>query len=250
MEKTLKKDRRIASYFNWDEIHKNAMLPFPYVVSFTNRNDNDYLWKNYADHGHGVALELDDSKTIYLKDTPVLLTKSCLYAGQMSDLEIYKEIKNEYADGGLGILRMDKSGLALNVLAKSPQQFVRWIACYLLIAVAPRIKKCDKQHKFYKEEERRVIIPSFSESMLLSVQQAEMLFSNMQIPIDFVPLKSMTTGELQRKRDNNEIIYYKEMFLPSRVLTKVYIKDDSILSNVKTILKNKNYGNIDVEVIK
>ena len=56
----------------------------------------------------------------------------------------------------------------------------------------------------------------------------------------------MIEGEKLRKKDNNENVYYRELFLPSQVLTKVYIKDYSILSDVKTILKNKNYNNIEV----
>lgn len=61
---------------------------------------------------------------------------------------------------------------------------------------------------------------------------------------------SMIEGEKLHKRDNGENVYYRELFLPSQVLTKVYIKDDSILSDVEIFLENKNYNNIEVEVIK
>lgn len=48
MEKELQPDRQIAPLFDWNEIKDNKNLPYPYIVSFTSRTDNDYMWKKYA----------------------------------------------------------------------------------------------------------------------------------------------------------------------------------------------------------
>ena len=64
VERKLQPDRQIATAFVWDDIKVNKMLPLPYVISFTKRFDNDYMWANYADKGRGVVLALEDSENI------------------------------------------------------------------------------------------------------------------------------------------------------------------------------------------
>lgn len=44
VEKGQPLDRQIAVSFNWDKIRGNENLPFPYIVSFTSRPDNSYMW--------------------------------------------------------------------------------------------------------------------------------------------------------------------------------------------------------------
>ena len=53
----LQEDRRIAANFKRELIAGKKNLPFPYVVSITSRNDNLYMWENYANHNNGVVLE-------------------------------------------------------------------------------------------------------------------------------------------------------------------------------------------------
>ena len=60
----------------------------------------------------------------------------------------------------------------------------------------------------------------------------------------------MIEGEKLRKRDNGENVYYRELFLPSQVLAKVYIKDYVKKDKVKDILNGKNFKNIEVEIAK
>ena len=62
-EKDMLADKRIAPMFDWEEIKGNKNLPYPYVVSFTSRPDNDYMWREYAQEG-GVVLEIDDTETV------------------------------------------------------------------------------------------------------------------------------------------------------------------------------------------
>ena len=54
----LQEDRKIAAFFKHELIVENINLPFPYVISITSRNDNAYMWENYANHNNGVVLEL------------------------------------------------------------------------------------------------------------------------------------------------------------------------------------------------
>ena len=67
IENRLQPDRRVASSFDWNSIKENIMLPMPYVISLTKRCDNDHMWENYADHGHGVVLELDKQRKSHLR---------------------------------------------------------------------------------------------------------------------------------------------------------------------------------------
>ena len=63
-------------------------------------------------------------------------------------------------------------------------------------------------------------------------------------------LISMIEDEKLRKRDNGDNVYYKELFLPNQVLTKVFIKDTTQESKIRTILDNRNFKGIEVEIIK
>ena len=43
IEKGLQEDRQIAQDFDWKRIEENVNLPYPYIVSFTARPDNEYM---------------------------------------------------------------------------------------------------------------------------------------------------------------------------------------------------------------
>lgn len=45
VEKDMQPDRRIAPMFDWEQIKDNKNLPYPYVVSFSARPDNEYMWR-------------------------------------------------------------------------------------------------------------------------------------------------------------------------------------------------------------
>ena len=97
VENRLQPDRRVASSFNWDSIKENKMLPMPYVISLTKRCDNDHMWENYADHGHGVVLALDETKEVSFESMPhMIMLKPCIYKSKVSDEELFKEIETEY----------------------------------------------------------------------------------------------------------------------------------------------------------
>ena len=241
-EERLQPDRRVASSFDWESIKENKMLPMPYVISLTKRNNNEYMWENYADHGHGVVLALDETKNVSFEGIPhMIMLKPCLYKGKISEEELLKEIESEYFNGAFSMLAGPQKEIAFGVLKDYPQLFVRLIALYLLGYVAPRFK----EEEYTPEEEIRIIYPSQRATPeiigILNQLKGASVFG-----IKADGLMSMIEGEKLRKKDNNENVYYRELFLPSQVLTKVYIKDYSILSDVKTILKNKNYNNIEV----
>ena len=63
-------------------------------------------------------------------------------------------------------------------------------------------------------------------------------------------LINMIEDEKLRKRNNGDDVYYKELFLPSRMLTKVYIKDAAQKSKAKAILDDRNFESIEVEIVK
>ena len=89
----MQKDRCIAEMFDVKEIEAATGLPLPYVISVTARNDNDYMWRNYADNYNGFVLELDLS---YLKggyDYAILCKlEQCIYEDTYSDDELVDKI--------------------------------------------------------------------------------------------------------------------------------------------------------------
>ena len=60
IEKELPLDRQVAKNFDWKLVEGNVNLPYPYIVSFTSRQNNKYMWGEYAKL-EGVVLEMDDS---------------------------------------------------------------------------------------------------------------------------------------------------------------------------------------------
>ena len=157
VENRLQPDRQVASSFDWNNIKENIMLPMPYVISLTKRCDNNHMWENYAGHGHGVVLALDETKEVSFESMPhMIMLKPCIYKGKVSDEELFKEIETEYFNGAFGMLTGPKKESAFGLLKDYPQVFVKLIAMYLLGYAAPRIK----EDKYYQEEEVRIIIPS------------------------------------------------------------------------------------------
>lgn len=130
IEKELQEDRRVAQDFDWKLIEGNVNLPYPFIVSFTARPDNEYMWNKYA-KDDGVVLEIDDSIFVPNKEMTMVMSKPCLYAGLLSDGELTREIQNEYTFGGLAMLKGPMSKDAFELLGKHPQAFVRLIATYL-----------------------------------------------------------------------------------------------------------------------
>lgn len=156
LEKELQVDRRVAQAFDWKLIEGNVNLPYPYIVSFTARPDNEYMWNEYAKDEDVVLLEIDDSVFVPNKEMTMMMSKPCLYVGLLSDEVLSKEIQKEYTFGSLAMLKRPMSKDAFELLEKYPQAFVRLIATYLLAFIATRIKGKD----YSKEEETRVIIQS------------------------------------------------------------------------------------------
>lgn len=143
------------------------------------------------------------------------------------------------------MLNGPKKEFAFGLLKDYPQLFVKLIAMYLLGYVAPRIKSCE----YNTEEEIRIIIPSQRPhpevmSFLNQLRGTKILDINVE------DMEQMVENEKQRERSNGESIYYRELFLPSNILSKVYIKDASILPNIKTILVNKGFDDREIEILK
>lgn len=246
VEIRLQPDRRVSSSFDWNSIKKNKMLPMPYVISLTKRCDNNYMWENYADHGCGVVLALDETKEVSFEGMPhMIMLKPCLYKGQVSDDELFKEIEKEFFNGAFRMLSGPKKNFAFGLIKDYPQVFVKLIAMYLLGYVAPRIKDSE----YHLEEEIRIIIPSQRPSSEVISQLNQLRESKiMDINIDLI--LQMVESEKQRKRYDGVRVYYRELFLPSNMLSKIYMKNTSKISDVKNILKNKGFDDREIVIIK
>lgn len=246
VENRLQSDRRVASSFDWESIKENRILPMPYVISLTKRCDNNHMWENYADCGHGVVLALDETKNVSFEGMPhMIMLKPCLYKGRLSDDELFKEIETEYFNGAFGMLTGPKKEFAFGLLKDYPQVFVKLIAMCLLGYAAPRIK----EENYYREEEVRVIIPSQRpNSEVLSL--LEQFKKTKILDINIEDMVHMVKDEKCREKRDGEFVYYRELYLPSTVLNKVYIKDAKQLSIVENILARKGFGDREIIMIK
>lgn len=95
VEKDLQPDRQIAALFDWNMIEGNANLPFPYIVSFTSRPNNEYMWNEYAKND-GIVMAIDNTQPAKIPDAPLLRLSSCLYVDEDPDEEIVEMIRQEY----------------------------------------------------------------------------------------------------------------------------------------------------------
>lgn len=242
LEERLQPDRRIAHSFEYDEIIKNITLPLPYVVSFTNTNNSEFMWENYAEHGKGIVLALDDSQRIVNEYTKHLFLRSCWYSGELTDEELYKEIENEYFNAAFNLLGGPLKTFAFTILAVFPQLFVSMIGRYLLSYVAPRIKG----ESFKDEKETRVIYaaPRMELDSLLEPYEEQLK----TFPIDVDAFKDAMKSEKVRIRADGKNIYYQDIYLPGTILKEVYVKDHSQLEIVKEVLEEKGFKK-DVSVV-
>lgn len=219
IEKGLQEDRQIAQDFDWKRIEENVNLPYPYIVSFTARPDNEYMWNEYA-KDDGVVLEIDNSIFVTNKEMTMIMSKPCLYAGLLSDEELAKEIQNEYTFGGLAMLKGPMSKDAFELLEKHPQAFVRLIATYLLAFVATRIKGKD----YSKEEETRVIIQSQLPEITEFVKKNRDTIQN-ALHLDSDELMQAMLQQRTRQR-GDKVIFYRDFYMPMDLLRAVYTKSE------------------------
>lgn len=238
IEKEVQDDRRAAQDFDWKLIEGNVNLPYPYIVSFTARPDNEYMWNEYA-NDEGVVLEIDDSVFVPNKEMTMIMSKPCLYAGLLSDEELAKEIQNEYNYGGLAMLKGSMSEDAFELLEKHPQAFVRLIATYLLAFVATRIKGKD----FCKEEETRVIIQSQLPVITEFVKDNRDIIQN-ALHLDTDALMQAMSQQRTRQRGDN-VIFYRNFYMPVDLLRAVYTKS-KYYEHVKTCIHDSVSKDIPV----
>ena len=227
VEKDMPTDRRIAPMFDWDEIKGNRNLPYPYVVSFTSRPDNDYMWREYAKED-GVVLEIDDTEKVEVLDTPMLRLASCLYADGSTDDKLTEMLRQEYTEVGNRILGGPQKELAFALLKDYPQLFVKLIATGLMFVTAPRIKSA-KDYRM--EEETRAIIPLPVPSYNALIEGYDETIS--KFGLDPRELRTLVANEHTRLKDNGSTVFYREMHLPIHLLKGVYVKKEATKEEIE-----------------
>lgn len=232
-------DRKIAPFFDPTEVERALGLPVPYVVSISARNDNEYMWKHYADNNQGVVMELEFNNPKGFYEAALYSIESCIYDSDITKDELYQLIKDKYFEMA-GIMLASNKELAITLLRDNPSAFVRFIAMYLLAFVAPRFKK----DEYLEEEETRIIIssPTKEYNRLLDNVQSPAMFENLVTEI-----RKFVDCEKQRPDNNN---FFREIFMPISVLKRVYVKEDKQKYEVQEILREKGLENIPIEVMK
>ena len=227
VEKDMPADRRIAPLFDWNEIKDNKNLPYPYVVSFTSRPDNDYMWREYAKED-GVVLEIDDTEKVEVPDTPMLRLASCIYADVSTDYKLTEMLRQEYTEIGYRILGGPQKKLAFALLKDYPQLFVKLIATGFLFVTAPRIKS-SKDYRM--EEETRAIIPLPVPSYNALIEDYDETI--LKFGLDPTELRTLVANEHRRERVDGSTVFYREMYLPIHLLKGVYVKMEATREDVR-----------------
>lgn len=231
VEKDLPQDRQIAHLFDWNEIRDNKNLPYPYIVSFTSRPDNEHMWKNYANMD-GVAMEIDNKHTVSIPDTPVIDLATCVYADDKSDTSILEVLKDGYEKVAYAALSGPLKDFAFMLLKDYPQTFVMIIATGLLSFAAPRIKRADN----YKvEEETRAIIPLPTSKYISLIDGFDDIISKYGLSPS--EIRALAAKEKSRKRENGSAVFYRELHLPINLLKGVYVKSQMGKEQVESFLK-------------
>lgn len=243
VEESLQEDRKIANYFKWDNIKDNINIPWPYVVSFTNRCDNSYMWLNYADRFNGVVLSVDDSVSVEVPNAPTMAMRKCIYLEDLTSNKLLDFVRNEYLNAAYRMLNSPSKGLAFNLMVQYPQIFVQFIAYYLLSFVAPQFKG----RNYQKEEETRAIlaipIPEYINS-LLSFPKYQEFAETFKPLIDKV--KDFIPKENTRLDKNGDEVKYRDMELPVRLLKTVYVRKPNTREQVASFFNSKG---LDIPIV-
>ena len=244
LEERLSPDRRLASSFDIEGVIGDVTLPFPYIVSFTDKNDNGYLGEEYAKRDAGVVLGLDESTRVANEFTRNLLIKRCLYVEERTDEELLKEIEDEYFASAYLMLTGPRKDLAFTFLSDYPQQFVALIGRFLLAYVAPRFKR----NSFSAEEEIRAILaPPRIEMRSLIEQYGEVL---KPFDVNAEEVKKMIACEKKRTRDDGREIIYQELFLPGYLLRSVSVANEELMGQVNEVLAEKGFEEVEVKKVR
>ena len=237
-EVELQEDRRISQFFNPKDVASALGLPVPYVISISERKNNEYMWEKYADKSQGVVMELEFPNPRGIYEAALFSIESCLYDCKISSDELEKLVKAKYMEMAIIMFGGNKE-FAIALLRDNPVAFVRFIAMYLLAFVAPRFKK----DEFIEEEETRIIISS-------PKKEYNSLLDNVQCPAvleNIVPeVKKFVDCEKQRPDNGN---FFHEIFMPISVVKRVYVKGDKQKYEVEDILRKRGLNYIPVEVM-
>ena len=242
----LQKDRSIAANFKRELIAGKKNLPFPYVVSITSRNDNLYMWENYADHNNGIVLEIDIPQKNYEFREPMLWSvEKCIYVESITK-ELQKNVDSSYIDTALMFLSIDKKNV-IALLKNDPQIFVQFIGVYMLALFAPRIKR----KEFNKEEEIRIILSippqEYAHFVYSNLELLQNMFKNLQSNLDVKDIANTIVQEKSRLRANNTTCYYREFYLPKDSLLRIFTLSNESKIQAEYILQQKGFNSVKVQ---
>ena len=192
----------------------------------------------------GVVLGLDDSTKVANEFTRNLFVKRCLYVGEKSDEELYKEIEDEYVSYAFGMLSGPKKDLAFTFLSAYPHLFVALIGRFLLAYVAPRFKR-----KSYNTEEeiRAILSPPRIEMRSLIEQYGEVLKA---FDVNAEEVKRMIACEKNRTRDDGRKVFYQELFLPGYLLKSVSVANEELIGPVNEALEKRGFEGVEVNMVR
>lgn len=125
-------------FFEWENIGDD----FPYIISFTDQDDNLPMWNQYANNSKGVTIGFDKNKILEINTTYNLSLEKCTY--DIAPLDDY--LKNEIPQIHNSIIINSYSlGLFINYDSTFLKDFQKFIITL-------------KHHSYNYENETRLVI--------------------------------------------------------------------------------------------
>ena len=221
-----------------DTIQELYDVPF-YSASFCGRDDNEYLWKNYAADYNGLCLKIDDS---YMKENIKQIIKE-----NYNSLDLEDQYEDKYdlnvrkvlyeLDESLLVEELNNTKKHLGFELSNIDSDKVTNAKFLLKLILMRFAGTIKHHSFENEEELRILFQNYCDDNYVDNNSYYLLKkARYKDAYDKLGLNKENTNN-KRKMELNLEDFFDSKLIPEIIVGKNFNKDnikeieDLILAN-------------------
>ena len=221
-----------------DIIQELYDVPF-YSASFCGRDDNEYLWKNYAEDYNGLCLKIDDS---YMKENIKQIIKE-----NYNSLDLEDRYEDKYdlnvrkvlyeLDESLLVEELNNTKKHLGFELSNIDSDKVTNAKFLLKLILMRFAGTIKHHRFKNEEELRILFQNYCDDNYVDKNNFYLLKkARYKVAYDKIGLNKENTNN-KRKMELNLEDFFDSKLIPEIIVGKNFNKDnikeieDLILAN-------------------